>query len=262
VYQRQLLLHTNAAPKSLTLKLYTGSLSQLKPLPYVALVLLLLISGGLTWITLSGLISWLIAAEIPVITLLVAAVVGFLAIVIGTSIVATLLYWILGTVISELRGDANNSFRNSRLNNNLDGFIGGIGIVGVIIAFTIAGLIGADAYHTGGKHLIFPELFYSVLGLIGDFLPLLLVIVSLSLMYKNLSGRGFKKSLVYTLLILTVGFGSSIGIGFAAGYFSSTLLWALAGTGLPLAFLSLGPAIQQKRLVAKYRKSRELLTRP
>ncbi|NJP09507.1 MAG: serine/threonine protein kinase [Leptolyngbyaceae cyanobacterium RU_5_1] len=78
-YERQILLQTKAAlkPKSLTLKISTGSLNHIKPFPYAALTLLLLISGGLTWAAWLRPISWLIAANIPVITSFAAIAVAF-----------------------------------------------------------------------------------------------------------------------------------------------------------------------------------------
>lgn len=254
VYERQILLYTNAAlkPQLLTLKIHTGSLSHVKPLPYVALILLLLISGGVTWLTLSGLISWLILAEIPVITFLVAATVGFLAIAIGIAFTGVILYGAVYEVVNKLRGDANNPPYYSAHYDNV--FITLLWLGGSI-AFLVALFIGLDAY----SRSMFSTSFYQVLGLIGDLLPLSLMIFSISLVYQNLTGRGFKKRLVYALLIFTVGFGSSIGISLSTGSLSSTLLMALVGTGLPLTLLSFVPVIQQKRLMAKYRKSQELL---
>lgn len=262
-YERQLLLQTNAAlkPRSLTLKISTGSLNHIKPFPYAALTLLLLISGGLTWAVWLRPISWLIAANIPGITSLVVATVGFLVIGIGTAIPLFLLYCILDVVISVLRGDTNNSYRNSTRYFDFDdsfGCMGAIGSIALCIVTIATVWIGMDAY----ERYYFPKFFYDALEFFGDYLLFLLVIFPLWLVYKNLTGRGFKETLVYTLLILTLGFASSIGISFAVGNLSSTLLLALVGTGLPLAFLSIGTAIRQNRLRAKYHKSKELLIKP
>ncbi|NJP09506.1 MAG: hypothetical protein HC866_08460 [Leptolyngbyaceae cyanobacterium RU_5_1] len=184
---------------------------------------------------------------------------------IGTAIPLFLLYWILYVVISVLGGDMTTSSRNSARYSypaNDLGWGAAVrvmgGTIGGSLAILVAIWIGADI----STRNIFPNLFYDALGFIGDCLLLLSVIFPLELMYKNLTGRGFKETLVYTLLILTVGFASSIGISFAVGNLSSALLLALVGTGLPLAFLSLGPTIRQNRLLAKYRKSKERLIEP
>ncbi|MBD3884612.1 serine/threonine protein kinase [Phormidium tenue FACHB-886] len=256
VYHRRLLLQTNAAlkPQSLTLKISTGSLSYVKPLPYLALILLLLISGGVTWAALLRPISWLLAAKIPVITFLVATAVGALAIGIGVATIGFLLYCILGIVIKELSGDANNSFNRLTRYDLFNTCFW----LGETLGFVVALLIGMDVY---SKH-IFSGCSYDLLGLFGDCLLLALVISSLLLVYENLIQRGFKRSLVYALLLLTVGFGSIAGINLAIGYFSFTLFSALLGMGLPLISLSLSPAIRQTRLLAKYRSSKEFLIKP
>jgi hypothetical protein len=74
--------------------------------------------------------------------------------------------------------------------------------------------------------------------------------------------KGFSEVTNSALLILTIGLGSSLGVGFNLGTLSFSALVAVLGTGLPLAGIFLYPPVQRRRLIAKYRQSEQHLIKP
>jgi serine/threonine protein kinase len=105
---------------------------------------------------------------------------------------------------------------------------------------------------------------------IGIFYAFLLIIFSLIfigafMMHEinkigdKIQKKGFSKAYIVALLILTIGLGSSVGVGYKLRALNLPTLAAVLGTGLPLAGILLYPEIEQRRLVSKYRKSEQHL---
>ena len=74
--------------------------------------------------------------------------------------------------------------------------------------------------------------------------------------------KGFSKVANIALLILTIGLGSSLGVGFNLGTFSFPAIAVVLGTGLPLVGMFLYSSVQRRQLIAKYRQSEQHLIKP
>jgi hypothetical protein len=74
--------------------------------------------------------------------------------------------------------------------------------------------------------------------------------------------KGFSQKATVTLLILTIGLGSSLGVWLKLGALNLPALAAVLGTGLPLAGMLLYPPLQRRQLIAKYRQSEQRLIKP
>ena len=79
---------------------------------------------------------------------------------------------------------------------------------------------------------------------------------------ENLTNRGFSEVFAVWFSLLTAGFGISLGISLVVGLLNPYAISALAGTGLPLAAMTVYPPLKRNRLIAKYRASQEHLINP
>jgi serine/threonine protein kinase len=88
--------------------------------------------------------------------------------------------------------------------------------------------------------------------------------VILPIIRRNLyASLDLKKGLFSALLILlTLGFGASLGTAIIAGFFKPLILLAPTVTGLPMLLMLLYPPLKRRRLIAKYRQSEEYLIKP
>ncbi|MBD6616714.1 serine/threonine protein kinase [Komarekiella sp. 'clone 1'] len=69
-------------------------------------------------------------------------------------------------------------------------------------------------------------------------------------------------SFATVLILLTLGFGASVGTGIIAGFLNPFILLALTGTSLPTLFMLLYSPLKRRRLITKYRQSEESLIKP
>ncbi len=69
-------------------------------------------------------------------------------------------------------------------------------------------------------------------------------------------------SFTTVLILLTLGFGASVGTGIIAGFLNPLILLALTGTSLPALSMLLYSPLKRRRLTTKYRHSEESLIKP
>jgi hypothetical protein len=60
------------------------------------------------------------------------------------------------------------------------------------------------------------------------------------------------------LILLTLGFGATVGTGIIASFFNPLILLALTGSSLPALSMLLYSPLKRRRLITKYRQSEEL----
>ncbi|MEH2051037.1 hypothetical protein [Nostoc sp.] len=64
------------------------------------------------------------------------------------------------------------------------------------------------------------------------------------------------------LILLTLGFGASVGSGIIASFLNPLVLLALTGTSLPILSMLLYSPLKRRKLISKYRQSEESLIKP
>ncbi len=69
-------------------------------------------------------------------------------------------------------------------------------------------------------------------------------------------------SFTTVLILLTLGFGATVGTGIIASFLNPLVLLALTGTSLPALFMLLYSPLKKRRLITKYRQSEESLIKP
>ncbi|MHC5719472.1 MAG: serine/threonine protein kinase, partial [Nostoc sp.] len=69
-------------------------------------------------------------------------------------------------------------------------------------------------------------------------------------------------SFTTVLILLTLGFGASVGTGIIAGFLNPLILLALTGTSLPTLSMLLYSPLKTRKLITKYRKTEESLIKP
>lgn len=73
--------------------------------------------------------------------------------------------------------------------------------------------------------------------------------------FSHLVNRGTSKGLAFALLLCTLGLGTSVGLGAGMGFHHPWLVATVLGTGFPLAFLLLYPALKLNKLFSFARKN-------
>ncbi len=223
LYERQLLLHTNAYPEihPLTIRVQTALVPiEKRKLPYAGLAGLLFGSAIAAIVTA----CLMLVVSHPWYTYL--TVFGVVFIVVGT----IMREFGNGTRAAEVMAVAGA------------GAVAGAVVVGVAVAVGVAVSLG-------------------VVGAVG-------LAVSMAVSVAADWAANWAKDMVRgnmstaLLLTLTVGLGTSLGIGCIVGLLNPFILLALAGTGLPLATMLLYPPLQRRRFIAKYRQSEQRLIKP
>ncbi len=223
LYERQLLLHTNAYPEihPLTIRVQTALVPiEKRKLPYAGLAGLLFGSAIAAIVTA----CLMLVVSHPWYTYL--TVFGVVFIVVGT----IMREFGNGTRAAEVMAVAGA------------GAVAGAMVVGVAVAVGVAVSLG-------------------VVGAVG-------LAVSMAVSVAADWAANWAKDMVRgnmstaLLLTLTVGLGTSLGIGCIVGLLNPFILLALAGTGLPLATMLLYPPLQRRRFIAKYRQSEQRLIKP
>ncbi|MEH2193325.1 MAG: hypothetical protein V7K98_11890 [Nostoc sp.] len=69
-------------------------------------------------------------------------------------------------------------------------------------------------------------------------------------------------SFTIVLILLTLGFGASVGTGITVGFLNPLVLLALTVSSLPALSMLLYSPLKRGRLIAKYRQSEESLIKP
>lgn len=229
-YYRQLLLHTNAFPK-----LYTVNVQvQTAPLPMAqerspySLLLLLL--------SFSILSAWgLMQLTLAIYNALGVTQGGVLSIVAGAPIGLLVAAWLLITAGAELGGKGSV----------IAGFV--IGCASLLLIWTLPTL------SVEGLTLI-----GAAIGGIGGIFSGLAMGVSIETLYKHRFTPGFAVSLA----LLTMGFGTSLGLASLLGLFHPPVLVAMLGTGVPLTGMVLQLPLQSLKRLNLYRKAEQRLIKP
>ncbi|MFN6479824.1 hypothetical protein [Nostoc sp. DedQUE07] len=69
-------------------------------------------------------------------------------------------------------------------------------------------------------------------------------------------------SFTTVLILLTLGFGATVGTGIIASFLNPFILLALTVTSLPALSMLLFSPLKRRRLITKYRQSEESLIKP
>jgi hypothetical protein len=234
-YERQILLHTNSTTEtySIAVQVQTAAIpiATRKP-PYLSLALLGALSYGLVWSVFQLLPFW----NLP------------------PAISAALIFLVFGGALAEavFGGVAENIFKHIppppifRFPTGIGGIIGFL-FFWQIIFFGIALVMGFYVTYMSILVLIFMGA-YSV--------------SKVKYVGAEIKKKGFSPKFTITLLMLTIGLGSSLGVWVKLGALNLPALAAVLGTSLPLAGMLLYPPLQRSRLIAKYRQSEQHLIKP
>jgi hypothetical protein len=233
-YERQILLHTNSTTEtsSIAVQVQTAAIpiATRKP-PYSFLALLSGLGFGLVWFIFQLLPLWnlLPAISIPLIVIVGGA---FFEAVSG--------------------GVAENIFKHIQPPPMFN-FPTGIGGILVFLFFWQIILL-AVVVMMGGYVMYNTVLFLIFIGAY--------IVSRVKYVVAEIKKKGFSQKATITLLILTIGLGSSLGVWLKLGALNLPALAAILGTGLPLAGMLLYPPLQRSRLIAKYRQSEQHLIKP
>lgn len=109
------------------------------------------------------------------------------------------------------------------------------------------------------------------LGASPEFGPLMIVfgaavpllgIILVRTISSNMLRQGFSAQAVVEILVLTVGLGAILGLYYIVEVSIPFVVLAILITGLPLAIRILYPLLKQRKLIAKYRQSKQHLIKP
>jgi serine/threonine protein kinase len=229
-YRRQLLLHTNAFPKTYTVDLHV----QTAPLtvtsgqsPYSLLALLLGFSVLLTW-------------ALSQVTLVVYAIMGIarvsaLSAATGVPIGLLVAAWILTTAGAEMGGKGT--------------VIAGVitGVASLLLAWTWPNLDTEQLTLVGAG-----------LGMAGGAITGLAIGAGI----EHLRKCRFAPSFAVSLALLTVGLGTSLGLAILLGLLYPPVLVAMLGTGIPLMAMVLQLPLQNLKRMNLYRQAEQRLIKP
>jgi serine/threonine protein kinase len=231
-YERQILLHTNSATEtySLTIQVQTDGIpiATRKP-PYLSQALLGGICFSSVWLVSQ---IWLLPPEFSAVLMLI---------VFG----GALLEAVFGGVVENL-------WKHFPSAPNLEPppGLGGIILCLVLWQVILFGVVIIVCFY------VVCLIFYA-LAWVGAYL-----VYTAKKIQAEIKNKGFSKVASIAILILTIGLGSSLGVGMKLGASNLFALAAVLGTGLPLAGMMLYPPLQRRRLIAQYRKSEQHLIKP
>ena len=254
LYKRQLLLHSNAYPEihPLTVKVQTAPLPiERRRQPYAGLIRMFLISESAslvtTYLTLLGLSD---SGTIP--TIPVSIFLMMLPYVVGGCVT----FWIMmpPEIIIKIRAaDVVGASLGASL---------GCAVYWSVLMAMISALAWAarKAILLPNQAEFVPVLLIGVLPVLFGLIWIFKLAVSLGIKWaREIVGEDISTTM---LLTLTVGLGTSLGIGCIVGLLNPYILLALAGTGIPLVTWLSYPPLKRYRLIAKYRKSEQRLIKP
>jgi serine/threonine protein kinase len=225
IYQRRLLLETNAAskPYTIVLKVKTAALSY-KQLPLFSLIPLLIFStaaGQLgIWVLQQELLLW------------------------GSAFIGIGLGWGAGW---------GATFSRTEL------LMSALRIAASVTAMMVVASVGTGPSDAGFTGYITGSFLSSfgvgfVMGWIG--------VVAIAHTFKNHVKRKFSQSFAVAISILSGALGITLGVGLRVGFINPLVRLALAGIGLPFALMLLSPLLTQAIGLARYYLSRLSLIKP
>ncbi|MBR8826820.1 MAG: protein kinase [Gomphosphaeria aponina SAG 52.96 = DSM 107014] len=234
VYQREMILRTNAVPETLSfiVKVQTAAFPiEKKKIPYLAVALILIIATALGWFLSSalGMINllfhqtgqWLDGNAI-LSFFVVIAIVGFFIILLGIA-------------------------RIEKYNDRLIFYLSLFGALGFFASFVVL------------EFFIKANIIQAILAMIActlvGFVLAWLLNGLVAIFHENTRQQRLSRGMTPIISLLTIGMGMASGIGFNIGFLNPYILLALAGTSLPLAIMILYPQFKQAKLIAKYRKA-------
>jgi hypothetical protein len=225
VYQRRLLLETNAAnkPYTIVLKVKTAALSY-KQLPLFSLIPSLIFSTAagqlVTLAVQQGLLIW------------------------GSAFIGIGLGWGAGW---------GATFSRTEL------LMSALRIAASVTAMMVVASVGTRPSDAGFTGYIMGSFLSSfgvgfVMGWIG--------VVAIAYTFKNHVKRKFSQSFAVAISILSGALGITLGVGLRVGFINPLVRLALAGIGLPFALMLLSPLLTQAIGLARYYLSRLSLIKP
>lgn len=251
-YKRQLILHSNAYPAThtLTVKVQTAALPiEKREVPYAwlsgVLIICAITSVSMTWfITVAGL------------GVVITAVIGAVGGALSGALSGIFLVGMMFDLILGLLFDSYGNF-GMKMMGVMGFFVGlpigaiwlllnthskieiGIGIgvgIGIWIIFMLLAVWRTNIFIN--QYKIYPYTWTERLKSDADL--------------RNIA----------MLSLLTAALGTNFGIICIVGLINLYILFALAGTGLPLVSILLYSPLKRRRLIAKYRQSEESLIKP
>jgi serine/threonine protein kinase len=229
VYERQLLLHTNAVPETHTLtvkvKMPPQPIQTRQP-PYRTLI----------WLLVASLLGAFVGAKV-VGTGVGGTTVGTAAAV-GVTIGAETVAVIKGLIGAETIA-----------------LVGAAAVVACGLVITAAILLGSGA--------VSGVLWIGTCLVVAAVLLVMLQPGSKTITtIKNFLNRGFTQGFAILLLLLTAGVGICLGITLALGVQNFYTLLVLLGTGLPLAAIFLYTYFKRRRSIVRYRQGERQVIKP
>jgi serine/threonine protein kinase len=229
-FHRQLLLHTNALPKTypIALQVQTAAVPiKAQTLPYALLLLLVVFALMMGWMIISMVVMAGTAVGAP-------SIIGFGALI-GAAIGFECAVWVLATA----------GAKTGSITPAIAGVVTGAAAMaiawqGTIVATGLAAAIVA------------------IPGLVGG----ILAGIAAGYTAEKLTDEDVYKPLAIGLALLSVAVGASLGWGLVGGFLNAAVLVAVAATGIPFAVLVIYLPLQQIRLVTDYRKSERRLVKP
>jgi len=225
IYQRRLLLETNAAtrPYTIVLKVKIAALSY-KQLPLFSLILLLIFSTGV-----GKLGSWALQQEL---------------LLWGAAFIGIGLGWGAGWGATFSRTELLTSALRIAASVTAMMVVAGVG--------TGPSDAGFAGYITGSFLSSFAVGF--VIGWLG--------VVVMAHTFKNHVKRKFSQSFAVGISILSGALGISLGVGLQVGFINPLVRLALAGIGLPFGLMLLSPVLTQVMGTVRYGLSKPSLIKP
>lgn len=229
-YQRLLLLHTNALPKTYTLDLQVQTARSASHQSTPPLALLGLLS------TVALCLTWLLGWVVPLlqVTLNAPPAAPFLT-AIGAGIGLEVAAWMLGAAGSTAGAAA--------------GVLAGLVIGGCTLVMLplVAGMaMGLGAIATLATGIGF--------GTLGG--------LALGLVVEAMVEQRFRRSYSFWIALLTLAVGSAVGLGLRVGFVQPLVMTTLMSTTLPLGGLLLHLPLKQAQLMSNYRRSDQFLIKP
>lgn len=237
-YKRQLILHSNAYPQThtLTVKVQTAALPiEKRKIPSGDLIRLFLMTVVVAMAT-----TWFI-------TYAASAVASWLLQTVGYGRI--LFFGIFSLMVGSWAG-----YSALKQGYSVGGAVGVVvgAVVGAAVGGTVGVVVGGAVSGTVSWAVSW-AVYWAVSWVVSW-------VVGLATDYWviNLAEDSFTT----VLILLTLGFGASVGTGIIAGFLNPLILLALTGTSLPTLSMLLYSPLKTRRLITKYRQCEESLIKP
>ncbi|MEH2309157.1 serine/threonine protein kinase [Nostoc sp.] len=248
-YKRQLILHSNAYPEihTLTVNVETATLPIEKwKIPSGSLIRLFLMTVVVAMAT-----TWFITYAASAVASLFLQIVGY--------------GWILFSSIFSLMGGFLMGYfikQGKSVGTAVAWAVGAV--VGEVVSRVVSGVV---AWNVGWAVGWWGVHWWAVDSFVSWFLSAVGWFVHLAVASAVASAVGWvinlaEDSFTTVLILLTLGFGVSVGTGLIAGFLNPFILLALTGTSLPALSMLLYSPLKRRRLITKYRQFEESLIKP